>query len=205
MPHTEQADVGVLAAFFRHNAWANLTLLGFCEGLSDWQLDATAVGGFGSVRDTLVHIASSEVDYVNLATDKLPPVPPPRDRFVGFAVLIDAVRWAEEELLRLALGATVGTIVRVRRSREPIYEYPLAGLLVQVLNHSTEHRTQVAVILTQQGLEPPSTSGWTYLREVGQFHESVSPAEGGATQNEAGSVIGGARPRASGGKSGRRA
>lgn len=141
---------------------------------------------------------------MNLATDKLPPVPPPRDRVVGCAVRMDAVRWAAEELLRLALGARLGTIVRVRRSREPIDESPLAGLLVQVLDHATEHRTQVAVILTQHGLGSPSTSGWTYPREAGRFPESTSLAEGG-TQNGAGSVIGGARPRASGGKSGRRA
>src|SRR5438067_140666 len=137
----EPGDGSVAIWLFGHNTWANLKLLEFCEGLSDTQLDATAVGCFGSIRDTLVHVASSEVDYVNLANDKLPAVPPPSDRFVGFQVLRDGVRWAGDELLQLALSARAGTIVHVERPDEPIYEYPLAGLLLQVLNHSTEHRT----------------------------------------------------------------
>lgn len=178
MRRTEQGDASVLTALFRHNAWANLTLLGFCEGLGDEQLDATAVGGFGSVRDTLAHIATSEADYVNLATDKLPPVPPPPDRIVGFAVLKDAVRWAGDELLRLAVSARADTIVRVQRPDEPVFEYPLAGLLVQALNHSTEHRAQVSAIITHLGIEPPSMSGWKYMREMGEFHEVGAPAAG---------------------------
>lgn len=178
MREAEQRETGVLTALFRHNAWANLTLLGFCEGLSDRQLDATAVGCFGSIRDTLVHIASSEADYVNLATDKLPPVPPPSDRFAGFVVLKDAVRWAGDELLRLAASARADTIVRVQRPREPIFEYPLAGLMVQVLHHSTEHRAQIAVVVTHLGIEPPSLSGWTYMRQTGEFHEYGAAADG---------------------------
>lgn len=168
----------MLTALFRHNAWANLTLLEFCGGLADRQLDATAIGCFGSIRDTLVHIASSEADYVNLATDTLPPVPPPMDRFVGFAVLEDAVRWAGDELLRLAVSARADTIVRVQRPQEPIFEYPLAGLMVQALNHSTEHRAQISAIITQLGIEPPSLSGWRYMREMGEFHEFEAPAVG---------------------------
>jgi uncharacterized damage-inducible protein DinB len=178
MPPTEQGDTSVLTALFGHNTWANRTLLEFCAGLSAEQLDATAVGGFGSIRATLVHIAYSEVDYVNLATEKWPAVVPPSDRFVGFAVLQDAVRWAGAELLQLALAARADTIVRVMRPQEPIFEYPLAGLLVQVLNHSTEHRTQISAILTQLGIAPPALSGWTYLREQGEFHEFAAPTEG---------------------------
>ena len=171
MPETEQGDTSVLTALFRHNAWANLKLLEFCEGLSDSELEATAIGCFGSIRDTLVHLAHSEVDYVNLVNDKLPAVPPPADRFVGFPVLKDGVRWAGNELLKLAVSARIDTIVRVVRPDEPVFEYPLAGLMVQVLNHSTEHRTQISTIITQLGIEPPAMTGWKYMREMGQLHE----------------------------------
>jgi uncharacterized damage-inducible protein DinB len=171
LQQTEQGDTSVLTALFRHNAWANLKLLEFCEGLSDEQLDATAIGCFGSIRDTLVHIAGSEVDYVNLVNDKLPVAPPPEDQFVGFEVLKDGVRWAGDELLQLAISARADTIVHVERPDEPIYEYPLAGFLVQVLNHSTEHRTQISTIITQLGIEPPAMTGWKYMREMGELHE----------------------------------
>lgn len=174
MAATARGDASALTALFQHNTWANLILLAFCEDLSTGQLDAVAVGGFGSIRDTLVHIVNTEPDYVNLAMDTLPPVPPP-DHFVGFAVLRDTVRWSGEELLQLALSARADTIVRVERPGEPIFEYPLTGLLVQALSHSAGHREQISTIITQLGLEPPSTSGWAFMRERGEFREFDAP------------------------------
>src|SRR4030095_12991270 len=38
-------------------------------------------------------------------------------------------------------------------------------LIVQVLDHSTWHRAQVAVIIRQMGLSPPVLSGWKYMRK----------------------------------------
>jgi uncharacterized damage-inducible protein DinB len=178
MQETEGGDTSVVTTLFAHNTWANLKLLDFCEGLSDEQLDATAIGCFGSIRDTLVHIASGEVDYVNLASDKLPAVPLPSDQFPGFEVLKEGVRWAGDELLQLAVAARADTIVRVMRPQEPIFEYPLASFMVQVLNHSTEHRTQTSTIITQLGIEPPAMSGWKYMREMGEFRELQKLEEG---------------------------
>ena len=174
----ERADTSVLTRLFEHNAWANLKLLDFCERLSDEQLDATAIGCFGSIRDTLVHIVGGEVDYVNLVNEKLPAVPLPSDQFLGFDVLKEGVRWAGDELLQLAISARADTIVRVVRPQEPIFEYPLASLMVQVLNHSTEHRTQISAIITQLGIEPPAMSGWKYMREMGELKEFGEGAEG---------------------------
>jgi uncharacterized damage-inducible protein DinB len=120
----------------------------------------------------------SEVDYVNLATGKWPAEWPYSNEFPGFAVLKDAARWAGDQLRQVGPAARADTIVHVARPDEPIYEYPLAGLLVQVLNHATEHRTQIATIITHLGIEPPSMSGWRYMREMGQFHEFDPPAPG---------------------------
>jgi uncharacterized damage-inducible protein DinB len=171
MAEIQQSGKSVLARLFHHNTWANLKLLDFCAGLSDEQLAATAVGCYGSIRHTLLHIANSEVDYVNLATEKFPALPLPADRFPGFEVLKEGVRWAGDELLQLALAARDDALIRVTRPQEPIYEYPLASFIVQMLNHSTEHRTQTSTIITQLGLEPPVLSGWKYMREMGEFRE----------------------------------
>ena len=52
-----------LTTLFRHNLWANERLIELCAGLSDEQLDATLLGTFGSIRDTLQHIVSAERSY----------------------------------------------------------------------------------------------------------------------------------------------
>jgi uncharacterized damage-inducible protein DinB len=165
-----QGDASVLTALFGHNTWANLKLLGFCERLSDAQLDTTAIGGFGSIRDTLQHIVGAEVGYVERVNGKLPPQPPASNQFPGFVVLKDAARWAGDELLQLALSARSDTRVRQRPPRQLI-EYNLASLIVQAINHSTEHRAQIATIITQLGMEPPDMSGWQYMDEVGELQE----------------------------------
>jgi uncharacterized damage-inducible protein DinB len=172
-------DTSVLTTLFAHNTWANLKLLDFCEQLSGAQLDARAIGCFGSIRDTLWHIVGGEVSYVERVNGKLPPTPFSEEEFPGFAVLKDVARWTNDELLQLALSARQDTLVR-----EPpphyMFEYRLASLMVQAINHATEHRAQIAAIITQLGIEPPDMSGWQYMVEIGEFQELGAGAEGGA-------------------------
>src|SRR3712207_6716048 len=137
MRDDQRGDANVLTALFEHNVWANLTLLDFCAQLSDEQLDTTAVGCFGSIRDTLVHIVGAEVSYVQRANGKLPGEPPAGDGFPGFEILKHDARWAGDELLEFALGARADTVVRQHPPRLRL-EYPLAGLIVQAVSHSTE-------------------------------------------------------------------
>jgi uncharacterized damage-inducible protein DinB len=172
-----EGDTSVLTTLFEHNAWANLKLLNFCAGLSDQQLDSTAVGGFGSIRDTLRHIVNAELSYVERVNGKLPPQPLAPGEFPSFAVLQDAARWASDEMLQLALSARTDTTVRQRPPRQ-IYEYKLASLIVQAITHSTEHRTQIATVITQLGMEPPDMSGWQYMDEVGELQEIDTGAQG---------------------------
>jgi uncharacterized damage-inducible protein DinB len=39
---------------------------------------------------------------------------------------------------------------------------PTAFYLVQAINHSTEHRSQIKIALTQAGISPPELDGWTW-------------------------------------------
>src|SRR5206468_10813517 len=57
---------------FRHNAWANATVIDACRGLSDDQLDATAPGTFGSIIRTLRHVVGNEGWFIELLTGELP-------------------------------------------------------------------------------------------------------------------------------------
>ena len=170
MQPPEQGDNSVVTALFHHNAWANVQLLEFCRGLTDEQLDTTAVGGYGTIRATLVHTIGAEVSYVERVNGRVPPVALPKGQFPGFDALEQAARWAEDELLQLAEAARVATRVHQRPPRQNI-AYRLADLMVQAITHSCEHRTQVATILTHLGLEPPDMSTWHYMEEMGTLQE----------------------------------
>lgn len=154
-----------LIEMFRHNAWANQRLFDACEGLTDDQLDATVVGTYDSIRKTLMHIAGAQERYVAALAESGPiTVIREREPFPGVAELRDAARTSSEALIEFATQAQSGaTITTTWRGLE--HTLPVWLLLVQAINHATEHRAQVAAILTQQGIEPPSMDGWTYHEE----------------------------------------
>ncbi|MSP14946.1 MAG: hypothetical protein EXR62_18555 [Chloroflexi bacterium] len=175
IPQPEQPGISVLVALFQHNTWASLKLLDFCAGLSDEQLDATAAGTYGSIRDTLLHLVRAEVGYVRHVNGKQPQNPPPRDQFPGFEVLREAVRWTGDELLQVSLAARADTMV-TQRHPKAIEQYKLTDLMVQAVSHSIEHREQVSNIITQLGLEPPDMSGWQWMDEKGELWVIDQPA-----------------------------
>jgi uncharacterized damage-inducible protein DinB len=152
----------ILVEMFRHNTWANERLFDACEGLNDTQLDATLVGTFGSIRDTLVHIAGAQERYVALLTGSgRSGTPRERRSFEGFAELKASVSSSSKALEDIAAQARPGDTVTAHYQGQE-YTLPNWLPLVQAINHATEHRVQVAAILTQQGIEPPSMDGWNY-------------------------------------------
>ena len=54
-----------LTTLFRHNLWANLHLLEICAGFTVDQRNATTVGTYGSIQDTLQHIVTAERSYLS--------------------------------------------------------------------------------------------------------------------------------------------
>ena len=151
-----------LAEFYQHNLWANLRLIDFCASLGDEQLDASAPGTFGTVRNTLLHIIANEEHYIGLLTSQ-PPEAPLRQKegFPGFEPLRLHARRSGETLIQIASTVDPGQILRGEFRGEP-YAIPITVPLIQAINHATEHRAQVATILSQQGLQPPVLDGWTY-------------------------------------------
>jgi uncharacterized damage-inducible protein DinB len=151
-----------LIELFRHNAWANHRLFEACEDLTGTQLDATVVGTYGTIRDTLTHLVGAQERYVE-ALAETGAITAFRERapFPGLVALRDGARTSSEALIELATqaqsGATVTTTWRGETATLPVWL-----LLVQAINHATEHRAQIAAILTQQGIDPPTMDGWTY-------------------------------------------
>ena len=164
-------EEGFITHLFRHNTWATLKLLDACAGLGDEQLDVMVPGTFGTIRDTLLHIVGAEVSYVQRVTGRLPGEAPQPGEYPSIDVLRESTVWCGEELIQMAMGASPDQIVRQTRRGKNI-QYRLTGLLTQAINHATEHRAQVATILTQQGFQPPEMSGWAYMQETGLLSET---------------------------------
>jgi len=163
-------SVDLLAEFFRHNAMMNDRLVDACRQLSPDQLAATATGTYGPIGATLVHIANAQVGYAARLLDTDRPERLPEDPFPGFDALTERLVLGDGQLEAAAKVAGQEREVEVVGDDPAgIFRMPVALFLLQAVNHGTEHRSQVATILTQLGVEPPEMDGWAYFFESGQL------------------------------------
>lgn len=152
-----------LPDFFRHNLWANLRLLDACAQLSDAQLDATAQGLYGSVRQTLMHMLSSEEGYAQAVTGSATtPLLKDISQFPGFDELRRRAELSGDALVTLAERAEQADVDRILHLDGGTYDAPVIIVLIQAINHGVDHRSQIATLLTQQGITPPDLDGWSY-------------------------------------------
>lgn len=153
----------MLVKIFEHNNWANLQVLQACAVLSDEQLDAEPRSATkGTIRNTLAHLVSSQRGYLALLTlpaAERPTVP------LAFTELRDAAIKSGEGLLALAKGEASQPLNARLQTRDGYYVEPWVVML-QVINHATEHREQICSMLTALGVTPPELDGWSYGEAV---------------------------------------
>ncbi|MCQ3935660.1 MAG: hypothetical protein DPW18_01305 [Chloroflexi bacterium] len=159
-----------LARLFEHNNWANQKILEACSALTDEQLDAPPQSATeGSIRATLIHLVSAQYGYLRLLTL---PLEERRDRVtVQFDELQASLKDSGERLLELAKDVDKLPQSRLQ-TRDDYYVEPWV-LMVQIINHATEHREQIKSMLTALGIEPPSIDGWDY----GDVMKALVPME----------------------------
>lgn len=155
---------------FEHNNWSNDRIIEACSGLSDEQLDAQPQSATkGSIRETLWHLVSSQVGYLALLTGE--------SRLANWeaapdlAELRKAALTSGEALLAHATAESARAIDRIH-TRDGYLVEPWV-VLVQVINHATEHREQVKSMLSSLGLTPPVLDGWTYGEATGALTQAL--------------------------------
>jgi uncharacterized damage-inducible protein DinB len=52
-----------ITMLYAHNHWANLRLVDVCAALSAAEIETTSPGAYGTIQETLQHIAQSERSY----------------------------------------------------------------------------------------------------------------------------------------------
>lgn len=164
-----------LVELFRYNKWANLTLLQACRMLTDQQLDVSAPGASGSVRELLVHIVGGQQTFILRTKGRQhegelnrSSAWPGLDRLVALAVS------TSDELLAIA-GRADGESEVELPYRGKRYRYPVSFFLTHALEHGVEHRTEVKLILAQHGIATPNLDGWDYSAAAGYGQEVEDP------------------------------
>ncbi|MGI9253471.1 MAG: DinB family protein [Thermomicrobiales bacterium] len=160
----------ILVACFEHNRWANLLLAEACLAVDPALLEIGLEGTFGPIRATLLHTAIAEWAYARaLAGEAASGVPRLASgetdlaviRAMDMAAIRDELAGSGDAMIAAARTAVAGATIQIDWDGDGVWRpAPVAFLFVQALDHAKEHRTQVAAILTQQGVTPPEMDAW---------------------------------------------
>lgn len=154
-----------LVACFEHNRWANLLLADAVLAADPAVLAVGLEGTFGTIHETMMHIAIAEASYAAALLGGDPERSSAlRGRGGPMTEVRDELARTGAELIAAARTAEAGAILSVDWDGDG-ERHPMGVdfLLVQALDHGREHRTQVAAILTRQGVTPPEMDAWAYF------------------------------------------
>jgi uncharacterized damage-inducible protein DinB len=149
----------VIRSFYAYNHWANQRILTTAAAITLDQFLAPVGASFPSVRDTLVHTLSVQRNW--LARFQQMPSPASLE-FADFPDLESITRYcqvveAETQTFIITLNdSRLAEIVHYLNSRGEPNAYPRWQMMLHQVNHATQHRSEVAVMLTQFGHSP----GW---------------------------------------------
>jgi uncharacterized damage-inducible protein DinB len=158
----------ILTEMFRHNLWANGVTLEACRDLTAEQLSTEVSGTYGRLGQTLVHLARAQGGYLRTLADWQPGIVHRLEYdepFPGVDRIAEHLRFTGERLIEVARRASLDRVLSGAWGDEP-YEFPEWVLLLHAAHHATEHRQQIATMLTNLGIEPPEPDPVAYWRST---------------------------------------
>lgn len=166
-------DGALLRDAFDHHVWATLTMIDACLDLTDEQLTTAVPGTYGPILQTLQHLVGADSQYLFVLTGGRTPeidedsmsLPELRAEMVR-----NGPRWQEV----LAGDLDPNAVVSRDRDDGSRSHAPLGVRLTQATQHGTDHRSQIATILTALGREAPDIDVWAWADSLGRI--SVTPA-----------------------------
>ncbi len=149
---------------FRYHTWATLTLLDFCLGLPDDELDKTTAGTMGTIRETFIHLIAADAGYQS------------RMHMDPSRRIADPDSLTLSELREIFIEKSKGwqAVLDDLGSYDPAIEahddFPRIAharnlLLTQALHHGNDHRTHICGVLGANGHEIPWMDAWAFWAE----------------------------------------
>ena len=154
---------------YGYNRWANERVLEATAALDAERFTRDMGSSFPSVRDTLIHVLSSDWVWLERWHGRSPAARPAEWVLETHAQVAErwrAIQDEREAFIETLSPASLETIIDYRTTRGEPYRGPLEQLLRHVVNHSTYHRGQITTMLRQLGATPASTDLVAYHRTL---------------------------------------
>lgn len=154
---------------YAYNYWANARILAAAARVTEAQLLAPAPFPNGSLHGTLLHLLSAEwIWRVRLQEHSAPTAMLHAADFPTLAAM--TARWQDEEQHMRAFLATLtdedlGRTVHYANTKGVALSNQLWQLLIHVVLHGMQHRSEAAAILTGYACSPGDIDLVVYLRQ----------------------------------------
>lgn len=158
-----------ILTLYQYNTWANARILNAASNVTPEQFLAPAPFSHGDLRGTLVHTLFAEWIWRRRWEGHSPTEWLTPEDFPALDTLRS--RWTIEEQALMAFVENISepdldsTIRFSRMGGEP-RENTLWHLMVHLVNHGTQHRSEAAAMLTEFGYSPGDIDFIIYLREI---------------------------------------
>jgi uncharacterized damage-inducible protein DinB len=166
----------LLTDAFAHHVWATERLIDACAALTPKQLATPAPGTYGSIIGTLRHLVGADGWYLSFYDDARAA----RIDEEGDASLpeLRAAMTANGPIWLELLAGELDPDADVVEIGDTGWEFhaPTGIRLAQVLQHGTDHRSQMCTVLTSLGVIPPDIDVWDYADATGRSRSVPEPA-----------------------------
>jgi uncharacterized damage-inducible protein DinB len=162
----QKSEIQLLYAY---NTWANRKILSALAGVTPEQFTTPIGYSWGSLQAILVHLLTAELVWrTRLQGGEARTAFLDAKDFATPAGLIE--RWSVEaglldEFLNGLPEADLQKPIHYKNSRGQAFEQTCWQILVHVVNHGTQHRSEAAQILTSLDRSPGDLDLIVYLRE----------------------------------------
>jgi len=166
----------LLEAAFAHHVWATSRLIDACVELSVEKLETSVLGTRGPMLETLRHLVLSDTfDLFVLTGDRAFDIDDDRMTLAEARVAIErnGIGWAEYISRSLDPDEMVHEIDKSDGFQRWA---PVGFRLAGVLDHGTDHRSQVCTALTSLGVEPPKIDVFAFGLDAGRIVEKMPDA-----------------------------
>lgn len=153
--------------YYGYNRWANARILDAAEKLSPEQLNQANDLGWGSLLGGLKHILGAETGWFRFLFDLDSSAFSKRDEIQDIASLREYWQGANVSLARCLDGLKAADMNGIHTSvfDEREYHWVLWQVLIHVVNHGTQHRSECAALLTGFGHSPGDMDFAQFLYE----------------------------------------
>ncbi len=156
---------------YDYNYWGNQRVLDASTHLSQDELDAPPTNGYPGLRATLVHTMNAEWIWRERGQNHSPEAALNERDFPTLDSL--RARWLQEEqatraFLATLTESTLADHLTYQNFKGQTCTLPLWQMLVHVVNHGTQHRSEVAFMLTTLEHSPGDLDMSVFLSQRSQ-------------------------------------